>query len=310
LATRYGYFPLMAFGVNGLAIAVIFSANSPAAAAAQILGLMVLALVLAFSSERLLPYNVEWNAGRGDSGRDIIHFAVNESISLVPLLIIPIFVGVAPEPASSLWPADWPLLLQLMLGLLIFDLAQNLFHLLSHVWEPLWRLHAVHHEVRRMYGFNGIMKHPIYQALSAVVSTGPLVLLGMPKAFSLALVFMSFTQLLLQHSNTDYRLGPFRRVFAVAEVHRFHHLLGRAGDVNFSLFFSFYDHLFGNAYFERRLLESRDIGVAYVAYPVSWWKQMKAPFRDFETTDAQDTSGDPLAVDIPSLRLGGGRQGA
>jgi sterol desaturase/sphingolipid hydroxylase (fatty acid hydroxylase superfamily) len=100
---------------------------------------------------------------------------------------------------------------------------------------------------------------------------GPLVLLGMPKEFSLALVFMSFTQRLLQHSNTDYVLGPFRRVFATVEVHRFHHLRGIAGDVNFSLFFSFYDHLLGKAYYDLRTLESSDIGVDYLDYPQSWW---------------------------------------
>ena len=153
----------------------------------------------------------------------------------------------------------------------------------------MWQLHAVHHEVERMYGLNGILKHPLYQVIASIVCTGPLVLLGMPKEYSLVLVFMSFTQLLLQHSNTDYVLGPFRRVFAVAEVHRFHHLRGVAGDVNFSLFFSFYDHLFGNAYYERRALGSSDIGLNYKGYPKSWWGQMKAPFKEFD--DLEKTEG-------------------
>lgn len=282
---RFGYFPIMAFGVNGLALLAIFSAGSASRVAIAIVALMALALGLSFGAERILPYNPEWNAARGDTRRDIVHFVVNESMSLVPLLFVPIFVVVASEADSPLWPSDWPLPLQILFSLMIFDLGQNLFHWLSHVWTPLWRLHAVHHQVERMYGFNGILKHPLYQALSSVVSTLPLILLGMPKAFSLALVFLSFTQLLLQHSNTDHSIGPLRRIFATAVVHRFHHQRGPAGDVNFALFFSFFDHLFGNAFFEDKKLDSHDIGLNYVAYPDHWWDQMKAPFRQFALRD-------------------------
>tara|TARA_R110001599_G_scaffold213875_1_gene411677 strand:- start:1022 stop:1963 length:942 start_codon:yes stop_codon:yes gene_type:complete len=294
-AIRYGYFPLMAFGINGLAIAVIFSATTPLTLASQFAGLMILALFLSFSTERILPYNKEWNQSNGDTWRDLLHFTVNESMSLIPLLIVPIFVMTAQKPASPLWPNEWPVLLQVLLCLLIFDLGNNLLHLLSHRWKPLWQLHAVHHEVKRMYGLNGILKHPLYQVIVSIVCTGPLVLLGMPNEYSLVLVFMSFTQLLLQHSNTDYVLGSFRRVFAVAEVHRFHHLRGVAGNVNFSLFFSFYDHLFGNAYFKKRTLKSDDIGLDYNDYPQSWWGQMKAPFYKFELVK-KDKTEDSLSV--------------
>jgi sterol desaturase/sphingolipid hydroxylase (fatty acid hydroxylase superfamily) len=278
---RYGYFPLMAFGINGLAIWVIFSTTNPITLASQFAGLMIVALFLSFSTERILPYNKAWNQSHGDTGRDLMHFIVNQCMSLVPLLIVPIFIMTTPKPESPLWPNEWPILLQALLCLLIFDLGNNLLHWLSHTWKPMWQLHAVHHEVKRMYGLNGILKHPLYQVIASIVCTGPLVLLGMPKEYSLVLVFMSFTQLLLQHSNTDYVLGPLRRVFAVAEVHRFHHLRGVAGDVNFSLFFSFYDHLFGNAYHEMRTLSSDDIGLNYKGYPKSWWGQMKAPFKKF-----------------------------
>jgi len=279
---RYGFFPLMAFGVNGVAIIAIFTATTPLELAIQFAGLMILALILSFSCERLLPYNKDWNKSRGDTCRDFAHFIVNESMSLIPLLIVPIFIMVTPKPASSYWPSGWPVLLQVLFCLLVFDLGNNLLHWVSHIWKPLWKFHSVHHEVKRMYGLNGILKHPLYQIIASIVCIGPLLLLGIPEEYAIVLAFMSFTQLLLQHSNADYRVGPFRRVFAVAEVHRFHHIRGAAGNVNFSLFFSFYDHLFGNALFEIRILESDDIGVDYVDYPQSWRGQMKAPFQHFK----------------------------
>ena len=282
---RYGYFPLMFFGLNGVGIALAFTDLPPLEKAAAVFALLGTALVFSFGAERLVPYTSAWNNDRGDLGRDIVHFLVNESMSLVPLLIVPIFiVAAAPAPVSPLWPSAWPLLAQVVFTLTVFDLGQLLFHQASHRWDPLWRLHAVHHSVERMYGFNGIMKHPIYQILASVVSLAPLVLLGMPDAFSLVIVFCTFIQLLLQHSNTDYRTGWGRHIIATAEVHRFHHLRGKDGDINFALFFSFWDRLFGNAYYAERGLETRDIGLDYADYPMGYLGQLAAPFRQFDTS--------------------------
>lgn len=282
-AVRFGFFPLIFFGVNGLGIALALSDAAPARIALGILVLMAAALGLSFAAERIAPWAPEWNRGQGDRLRDVAHFVVNESISLLPLLAIPLFVAAAPQPAVPPWPHAWPIAAQVLAALLVFDLAQTLFHRLSHLWRPLWRLHAVHHEVRRMYGLNGILKHPLYQVLASIVSSAPLVALGMPKAFALVLAFTTFTQLLLQHSNVDQRLGPWRRVFATAVVHRFHHLRGPAGDVNFALFFSFFDHLLGNAFYEERTLTTDEIGLEDRSYPADWWAQMMAPFQPYET---------------------------
>jgi len=282
---KYGYFPLMFVGVNGAAITTVVAAPSPAVVGATLAALVACALTLSFGAERLLPYEREWNVSRGDLGRDIVHFAVNESMSLGPLLVVPVFAVAAPASPAASWPAHWPVPLQVFFVLASFDLAQNLFHWVSHKWQSLWRLHAVHHSVERMYGLNGIMKHPIYQILSSIVSMTPLVLLGMPEAFSVILAFCTLVQLLLQHSNVDYRTGPFRWICATAEVHRFHHLKGRAGDVNFALFFSFWDHLLGNAFDAPRRLDSSDVGLDDVDYPQDYLGQLLAPFRMRRVSD-------------------------
>ena len=278
-AIRYTYFPAMFVGVNGAAVAVVVRSPAPAVVAVSLAALAGLALILSFGAERILPYDRAWNVSRGDRGRDLAHFVVNESMSFGPVLIVPLFAVAAPSARVTPWPVHWPVLLQIVFVVAVFDLVQNLFHWASHVWRPLWRLHAVHHSVERMYGFNGIMKHPMYQLISSVVSMTPLVLLGMPDAFSVLLAFCTFVQLLLQHSNVDYRTGPFRWICATAEVHRFHHLKGQAGDVNFALFFSGWDHLLGNAYDASRRLGTSDIGLDDRDYPQDYLGQLLAPFR-------------------------------
>ncbi len=276
---RYGYFPLMFLGVNGIAVASILAAPSPAVIAATLGALLAMALTLSFGAERMLPYEPQWNRSRGDLGRDVVHFVVNESMSLGPLLILPLFAVAVPASPATSWPGHWPVAAQILFALVSFDLAQYLVHWVSHRWYPLWRLHAVHHAVERLYGFNGIMKHPMYQLLSSIVSMTPLVVLGMPDAFSLVLAFCTMVQLLLQHSNVDYRTGPIRWVCATAEVHRFHHLRGKAGDVNFALFFSLWDHSFGSAFEAEWRVGVSDVGLDEVDYPQDYLGQLLMPFR-------------------------------
>ena len=62
-------------------------------------------------------------------------------------------------------------------------------------------------------------------------------------------------------------------------MHRFHHLRGERGNVNFALFFSFWDEFFGNAYFSTKRLSTADIGLDDQSYPMSWARQMVAPFK-------------------------------
>ncbi|MFX5594961.1 sterol desaturase family protein, partial [Acinetobacter baumannii] len=90
----------------------------------------------------------------------------------------------------------------------------------SHRSALLGRLHAVHHSVQRLYGFNGLMKHPLHLGLEALGGTLPLWLRGVPQTVAALLAFAIGIQLLLQHSNVDMRIGGLRHVFAWAPLHR------------------------------------------------------------------------------------------
>lgn len=72
----------------------------------------------------------------------------------------------------------------------------------------------------------------------------PLILIGLPVNVASLLAIAVAIQLLLQHSNADYRIGPAKYVLALNEGHRFHHLKwAGVGDVNFGLFTLVWDHL-------------------------------------------------------------------
>lgn len=275
-ALKIAYAPLMVGGFNGAAVWILASD----AARLWLLPLLLAAVATSFAVERLIPYEPGWNRDRGDTGRDVVYAFAYEasvylSVALVPLLTLL-------SPASGLWPSAWPLWGQLLLAVIVADLGITLCHYASHRVEWLWRFHAPHHSVTRMYGFNGLIKHPVHQALETAAGTAPLVLLGMPLEVGLLLGFAITVQLLLQHSNADMAIGPLRYVLALAPLHRFHHLRWAGiGDVNFGLFTNLWDHLLGTAAYEpAKRFTSADLGIGKQPdYPVGYLAQLAAPFR-------------------------------
>ena len=145
----------------------------------------------------------------------------------------------------------------------------------------MWRLHAVHHSIKRFYGLNGLMKHPLHQALEMAGGVAPLIVLGMPVQVAGALAVCVAVQLLLQHANVDYRVGPLRTVLALNEGHRFHHLKWPVvGDVNFGLFTLAWDYVYRTHSFDPdRRFTSDDLGMAAEPdYPTSYLRQLAEPF--------------------------------
>ncbi|GLZ80123.1 hypothetical protein Afil01_49300 [Actinorhabdospora filicis] len=273
---RYGYAPLMLLGVNGAAVAI----TAAGASKLWLPALLAFAVALSFAVERVLPYEADWNHGHADRGRDAAHTFVNETLVLVSVSVIPLLA--AAVPGDGIWPREWPHVLQVLAAILVADAGLTLVHYASHKIGALWRFHAVHHSVKRFYGLNGLMKHPVHQALEMAVGVLPLVLLGMPAPVASALAFAVAVQLLMQHSNADYRVGALKHVLALNEGHRFHHLKwAGAGDVNFGLFTLIWDHLLRTkSYDPARRFTTADLGMAAKPdYPDAYGAQLAEPFR-------------------------------
>ena len=235
-----------------------------------------------------MPFKTAWNQGGGDGPRDLCHALVNEGLNVASVASVPLLASVL--PTSGLWPEQWPLALQLLLAIVVADLGITLVHYASHRSALLWRLHAVHHSVTRLYGFNGLMKHPLHQLLETLGGTLPLLLVGLPQEVALLLAFSVSTQLLLQHSNVDMRIGALRHVFAWAPVHRLHHFkYGRTGDVNFALFFPLWDRLLGTAlHLPGYALADDDVGIGdRPDYPMAYRAQLLEPLRRAEGIQPQ-----------------------
>jgi len=273
---RIGLVPGVLLGGNAAAIAIVETGANHAWLAV----LIVCAIIVSFVAEGIVPYNQDWNLNHDDRVRDTIHFIVNESANFASVLALPFLAGAIPH--LDVWPDAWPVWAQLLLAIGIVDCGITLAHLASHRINWLWRFHAVHHSVKRMYGFNGLMKHPIHQLIEGICGFAPLLLIGMPQQIAWLLIVAIALQLLLQHSNADIRIGPFKYFLALAPAHRFHHLnSAREGDVNFGLFTMIWDWLLGTASFDpNRVFRSEDLGIENDEdYPTAYGTQLLAPFH-------------------------------
>jgi len=270
---RWGSYPLLMTAVVAAQLAVLAGALPywPSALFIAALGILAVALL-----ERVQPYEPRWNEDHGDTAVDVVHAIT----SLTLIFLSAEFVVVVREfmPTAALWPAEWPLWVQVLGAGLILDFGLWYMHWLSHRNRLLWRLHALHHSAERLYWLNGERRHP----LSALVLAGPgiavVTMLGAPAAvigcwFSIVAVHLAF-----QHANLDYRVGPLRTLLGVAEVHRWHHKREyEDAQVNFGEVFVLWDQVFGTYRLPAAPIRVGDVGMRE-AMPKTWWQQIRWPF--------------------------------
>ena len=272
---RYGFVPFMLLGVNGLGYMIVVNGWSYL----WIAPVLALAIASSFLAEAIAPKHIEWNHDQHDTTTNIWHAVVYEIQNINGVLLIPLIVWLL--PSADLWPTHWPILAQLILAIVATDFAMTMMHYLSHRFEFLWRLHAIHHGVTRLYGFNGLVRHPLHQAIDMLVGSMPLVLLGMPVEVAVLLGVAVAVQLMIQHANVDYVLGPFRNHLSIGELHHMHHVnWGTEGDCNFGLFFTVWDRLLLGTFnpHPSRTIGARDMGIDEVPrLPESYWRQVLFP---------------------------------
>lgn len=298
-SVRYGYLPFMVLGLNGAAYYVVTHGHSYA----WLILLIGLLLGTAFAAEQILPWYDEWNHSHDDETTNIFHAVVYELQNVNGILTIPLIAWLIPNTLNmGIWPIGWPVWAQLILAVVLADFAFTIIHWLSHRYAFLWRLHAVHHGVARLYGLNGLVRHPLHQILDMVLGTAPLVIAGMPVQVALLLGFVVTVQLVVQHSNVAYALGPLRNHLAIGQIHHLHHVnWGKEGDCNFGLFFTFWDRMLGTFHAEPpRPIQAHDMGIDEVPnFPKNYVDHLVFPIRYKPGQGVQDLESRPRAKPRP-----------
>jgi sterol desaturase/sphingolipid hydroxylase (fatty acid hydroxylase superfamily) len=280
---QWSLFPL----VMGLAIWVSWRLmDQGMAPPLAILGPQFAAFAIVAVLEHVYPYHNSWNQSQADVGVDAAH-ALSIGVLIAAITPPVVAIGVALGGWLSgllglgLWPHHWPLPAQIALVLLVGELPGYWMHRLEHQWDGLWRFHAVHHSAPRLYWLNAGRFHPIDSFLTFAPAYLLLVMLGCGEMILAYFGLITAIHGIFQHANVQLRLGPLNWIFSMAELHRWHHskTLEEANH-NYGQTISVWDWVFGTRYLPADRLPSAQIGIdGLTAFPMTWWAQIKSPFR-------------------------------
>ncbi len=206
--------------------------------------------------ERLMPYELSWLEDDRETVNDLAHTLLSKGLVQVAAAIIPTFAmatAMVVEPAIdaplSLWPGSWPLAAQVVLGLLIAELGLYAAHRLAHELPALWRFHALHHSVERLWVVNTGRFHIVDTLFKIALSQTPLYLLGAPLPVFLWISAITAFNGLLTHCNIDVRTGVLDLVFSTPRLHRWHHSkVIEEGNRNYGENIVLWDRLFRTYY--------------------------------------------------------------
>ena len=162
-------------------------------------------------------------------------------------------VGAAIDATAMGWGLfnilDWPIVLEAVICILLFDFVIWLQHIITHKIPFLWRLHRVHHADVDFDVSTAIRFHPIEIALSMILKIGIVYLLG-PIAWAVvAFEILLNGSALFNHANLAIpaRLDRWLSYIIVTpDMHRIHHSVRREEhDSNYGFALSIWDHFFG-----------------------------------------------------------------
>ncbi len=162
-------------------------------------------------------------------------------------------VGAAVDAGANGWglfnALSWPAWVEVLIAILILDLAIWAQHLVTHKIPLLWRFHRVHHADRDIDVTTAIRFHPVEIAFSMLLKIGLVYLMG-----SSALAVILFEIILngtamFNHANIRLPLpldAALRRVLVTPDMHRVHHSVHRREhDSNYGFSLSIWDRMFG-----------------------------------------------------------------
>jgi sterol desaturase/sphingolipid hydroxylase (fatty acid hydroxylase superfamily) len=168
-------------------------------------------------------------------------------------IVLPLLaVGAALDAKAQGWGLlnwlDWPSWVELVLAILILDLAIWAQHLITHKVPLFWRFHRVHHADRDMDVTTGFRFHPIEVLASMVLKIGLIYLLGPPAVAVLVFEILLNGTSLFNHANLALPLGlerMLRLVLVTPDMHRVHHSVRREEhDSNYGFALSLWDRIF------------------------------------------------------------------
>ncbi len=233
--------------------------------------------------EKLLPLRKGQAVFRKEWQTDLKHFAVNHF--LVGLILLTVnftihhaFGWMVRRDFQLAVQAIW-FVPQLLLCILVADLAQYWTHRAYHEIPFLWKFHSVHHSTKSMDWLAGSRQHVLEVIVTRVLVVAPLFVIGFSEAVVNAYIIIVGFQAVLNHANVRVPWGPLKYLIVTPDFHHWHHASDdEAIDRNYAAHYAFLDYLFGTAVKADRQLPNQ-YGVVGDYMPEGFIAQQIFPFR-------------------------------
>lgn len=144
-------------------------------------------------------------------------------------------------------PIPLPIYLEVIIGVILLDLAVYLQHVAFHRIPFLWRLHKVHHVDRDIDVTTGIRFHPLESVISMTYKCVVIVLLGPITLAVIVFEILLNASAMFNHAN--FRINSWldrglRVLFVTPDFHRVHHsVIPKETNSNYGFFLSIWDYL-------------------------------------------------------------------
>ena len=188
-----------------------------------------------------------WRTNLGIAGVDTLVLRVMATLA-VPVAAVAAAFFAKEHGIGVLNNVQWPGWVEVIISLLVLDLAIWFQHLVSHKVPLFWRLHQVHHTDRDIDVTTAVRFHPVEIALSMLWKIVVVIPLGAsPLSVFLFEVILNACAM-FNHANIALPqwLDRILRIFIVTpDMHRVHHSVYRSEhDRNFGFNLSLWDRLF------------------------------------------------------------------
>ena len=214
----------------------------------DLLGSTVLFVVI----EKLFPLYKGRALFRPEWQTDLKHFAVNHFLVglillTVNFLIHHVFGWLVRSDFQQAVQHIW-FLPQLLLCILVADLAQYWTHRAYHEIPYFWRYHSVHHSAKTMDWLAGSRQHMLELIVTRILVLAPLFVLGFSEGVVNAYIIIVGFQAVFNHANVHLPWGPLKYLIVTPDFHHWHHSQDdEAIDRNYAAHYAFLDYLFGTA---------------------------------------------------------------
>ncbi len=235
-----------------------------------------------FGLEKIMPHERAWLEPDGQNWAAILH-TLSSKGSVQALFVFSSVIGIAEyitpytSEGYSIWPRDWPLWAQVILGVVAAEFGLYWVHRAGHEVSWVWRFHAVHHAVTKLWFVNTGRFHFVDSLLSIVLGLGILLAMGAPMEVVQWLSAITAFIGMLTHCNVEMRFGWLNYVFNTPGLHRWHHSKDlKEGNRNYGENIMLWDHVFGSFY-DADYRPPADIGMKDYM-PVKFLHQILWPF--------------------------------